>query len=58
MKRKHAATMSGIGKIDVDKQKCVLLVCDIQDGRLLKKIHNEEKLRYVIFFLAYVRSTR
>ena len=36
-----------MGKFDIKKQKCVLLVCDIQDGNLLKKILNEKKVRYV-----------
>ena len=36
-----------MGKFDIKKQKCVLLVCDIQNGNLLKKILNEKKVRYV-----------
>jgi len=39
-------TMMKVGKIDITKQKCVLLVCDIQDGKLLSKILNQEKVRY------------
>ena len=49
--RRHRAYLNTvankIGKFNIKEQKCVLLVCDIQDGKLLTKILNEKKVRYV-----------
>ena len=49
--KKHSAYLKSaankIGKFDIKEQKCALLVCDIQDGKLLTKILNEKKIRYV-----------
>ena len=49
--KKHRAYLKSaankIGKFDIKEQKCALLVCDIQDGKLLTKILNEKKVRYV-----------